>query len=137
LKLAMPHMEGTHEIAGLHLWAFARAAAEPRAAWDDNERLTLARMLAHGAVAATLIIVSLVMNGRLRVYEQLSWTDAFLNAAMLLNEVEIRALEADRGRYRGYVRVVGRRNSQATLDEPIVSLPEHYERKPLLRGEEE
>jgi SAM-dependent methyltransferase len=53
------------------------------------------------------------------------------------NEVEIRALEADRGRHLGYVRVVGRRNSQATLDEPIVSLPEHYERKPLLRGEEE
>ena len=53
------------------------------------------------------------------------------------NEVEIRALEADRGRYLGYVRVVARRSSQATLDEPIVSLPEHYERKPLLRGEEE
>jgi SAM-dependent methyltransferase len=53
------------------------------------------------------------------------------------NEAEIRALEADRGRYLGYVRVVGRRSSQATLDEPIVSLPDHYERKPLLRGEEE
>ena len=53
------------------------------------------------------------------------------------NEVEIRALEADRGRYLGYVRVVARRSSQATLDEPIVSLTEHYERKPQLRGDEE
>jgi streptomycin 6-kinase len=30
----------------VHLWAFARAAPEPRDDWDDNERLTLARMLA-------------------------------------------------------------------------------------------
>ena len=43
------------------------------------------RMLAHGAVAATLIIVSLVLGMAGYVfYEQLSWTDAFLNAAMLL-----------------------------------------------------
>ena len=53
------------------------------------------------------------------------------------NTAEIGALEADRGRYLGYVRVVGRRNPGVTLEEPIVSLPEHYERKPLMRGEEE
>jgi hypothetical protein len=35
------------------------------------------------------------------------------------------------------VRVVGRRNPGATLEEPIASLPEHYELKPLLRGEGE
>jgi hypothetical protein len=42
-------------------------------------------MLAHGAIATTLIIVSLVIGMFGYVfYEQLSWTDAFLNAAMLL-----------------------------------------------------
>ena len=52
------------------------------------------------------------------------------------NESEIRALEADRGNYLGYVRLVGRRRSQATLADPIVSLPSHYTKKPLLRSEE-
>jgi SAM-dependent methyltransferase len=53
------------------------------------------------------------------------------------NDAEISALEADRGRYLGYVRVVGRRDPRVTLEEPIVSLPEQYERKPLMRGEGE
>lgn len=48
------------------------------------------------------------------------------------NEVEIRAVEADRGEYLGYVRTVGRRSSQA-LAEPITTLPTEYKRKPLLR----
>lgn len=51
------------------------------------------------------------------------------------NETELRALEADRGRHLGYVRVVGRRRSEVALDAPIVSLPEKYTRQPLLRDE--
>lgn len=49
------------------------------------------------------------------------------------NTVEIRAVEADRGRYLGYVRVVGRRRAEARLDEPIVSISSEYTKKPLLR----
>jgi ubiquinone/menaquinone biosynthesis C-methylase UbiE len=52
------------------------------------------------------------------------------------NAAEIQALEADRGSYLGYVRVVGRRQEQISLAEPIVSLPAQYVKKPLLRGEE-
>ena len=53
------------------------------------------------------------------------------------NGVEIKALEDDRGQYMGYVRVVGRRRAEAKLEEPVVSLPMQYTRKPLLRREEE
>ena len=53
------------------------------------------------------------------------------------NEVEIMALEADRGDSLGYVRVVGRRQGQAKLADHIVSLPAQYTKKPLLRGEEQ
>jgi hypothetical protein len=49
------------------------------------------------------------------------------------NEPEISALEADRGGYLGYVRLVGRRNDRTKLAELITSLPEHYTKKPLLR----
>jgi len=52
------------------------------------------------------------------------------------NEAEIKALEADRGRYLGYVRLVGRRRRQATLADSVVSVPTQYTNKPLLRGEE-
>jgi hypothetical protein len=52
------------------------------------------------------------------------------------NEAEINALEADRGDYLGYVRLVGRRQGQAELADPIVSLPAQYKKKPLLRREE-
>jgi SAM-dependent methyltransferase len=52
------------------------------------------------------------------------------------NEAEIKALEADRGSYLGYIRLVGRRNGQAQLADHIVSLPEQYTKKPLLRSEE-
>jgi len=48
------------------------------------------------------------------------------------NTTEIKALEADRGRYLGYVRLVGHRG-EAKLDEPILSLPAQYTKKPLLR----
>ena len=52
------------------------------------------------------------------------------------NEAEIKALEADRGSYLGYVRLVGRRRAEAKLEEPIVSVPKQYTKKPLLRSEE-
>ena len=52
------------------------------------------------------------------------------------NATEIRALEADAGRHLGYVRVVGRRRAEATLSEPVVSVPMQYVKKPLLRGSE-
>jgi len=52
------------------------------------------------------------------------------------NETEIKALEADRGDYLGYVRLVGRRRTEANLEEPIVSIPVHYTKKPLLRSGE-
>jgi SAM-dependent methyltransferase len=52
------------------------------------------------------------------------------------NQTEINALEADRGDYLGYVRVVGRRRDQAELADPMVPLPAQYTKKPLLRGEE-
>jgi len=51
------------------------------------------------------------------------------------NATEIKTLEADRGDYLGYVRVVGRRRGDASLAEPIESLPIQYTRKPLLRSE--
>jgi SAM-dependent methyltransferase len=50
------------------------------------------------------------------------------------NAVEINAIEADRGRHLGYVRVVGRRRSDARLDEPIQSLKTEYTYKPMLRS---
>jgi hypothetical protein len=49
------------------------------------------------------------------------------------NAAEIRALDADRGTYLGYVRVVGRRQGEAKLDDLIVSLPAQYTKRPLLR----
>lgn len=51
------------------------------------------------------------------------------------NEAEINALEADRGSYLGYIRLVGRRQAQAKLTDDIVSLPLQYTKKPLLRTE--
>lgn len=48
------------------------------------------------------------------------------------NSVEIDALEADAGRFLGYVRAVARR-TELELEEPIVSVPPHYEEHPLLR----
>jgi len=46
------------------------------------------------------------------------------------NHVEIKALEADRGRYLGYVRVVGRREGSVKLPH-IQSVPNEYTKKPL------
>jgi SAM-dependent methyltransferase len=50
------------------------------------------------------------------------------------NLVEIRALDADRGSALGYVRLVGRRRGDARLDEPVVSVPGEYTKRPLLRS---
>lgn len=52
------------------------------------------------------------------------------------NEAEIKALEADKGDYLGYVRMVGRRQRGIELGEHVVSIPEHYVKKPLLRATE-
>lgn len=56
------------------------------------------------------------------------------------NATEIAALEADGGRYLGYVRLVGRRRGDVKLEEycwpdPLRSLPAEYTKKPLLREE--
>jgi len=51
------------------------------------------------------------------------------------NATELEAVEADRGRYLGYVRVVGRRRADAKLEEPVVSISTQYARAPLLRDE--
>jgi SAM-dependent methyltransferase len=54
------------------------------------------------------------------------------------NATEINAIEADEGRYIGYVRVVGRRRQDAKFEEycwpdTMRSFPPQYERKPLFR----
>ena len=62
------------------------------------------------------------------------WLD-WHKAAFPDNEAEIKALEADRGSYLGYVRLVGRRQGRVKLADTIVSLPEQYTKKPLLRSQ--
>jgi hypothetical protein len=52
------------------------------------------------------------------------------------NEPEIKALAADRGRYLGYVRLIGRRRGDVKLTDHIVSLPAQYTKKPLLRSQQ-
>lgn len=49
------------------------------------------------------------------------------------NAVELAALDADQGRYLGYVRAIGRRRSDVPLSEPIISVPTEYAEKPILR----
>jgi SAM-dependent methyltransferase len=49
------------------------------------------------------------------------------------NTVEIKAVEADGGKYLGYTRMVGRRRADAKLHEPLVSVAVQYVKKPLLR----
>ena len=51
------------------------------------------------------------------------------------NQSEIKALEADHGTNLGYVRLVGCRQDNVKLADPIESVPTHYARKPLLSGE--
>ena len=63
------------------------------------------------------------------------WLD-WLSAVAPDNEVEINALEADRGRYLGYVRLVGRRQGQVKLEDQIESVPPQYTKKPLLGSQQ-
>jgi hypothetical protein len=56
------------------------------------------------------------------------------------NATEIKALEADSGRYLGYVRLVGRRQGRVKLHDycwpdNMRSAPVQYAKKPLLRGQ--
>jgi SAM-dependent methyltransferase len=56
------------------------------------------------------------------------------------NGAEIRTLEADRGEYLAYVRVVGRRQGEVKLEDycwpdPMRSAPQQYTKKPLLRSD--
>lgn len=50
------------------------------------------------------------------------------------NLAEIGALEADSGSHLGYVRAIGRRRGEVQLQEPILSVPAHYVKQPLLLG---
>jgi SAM-dependent methyltransferase len=61
------------------------------------------------------------------------WLD-WLKLVAPSNEKEVRALEADAGRYFGYVRAVGRRRGEARLFDPLMSLPVEYAQQPLLRS---
>ena len=49
------------------------------------------------------------------------------------NRVEIEAVDADCGRFLGYVRVVGRRRAEVSLDDPIAFVPVTYTTTPLRR----
>jgi cyclopropane fatty-acyl-phospholipid synthase-like methyltransferase len=52
------------------------------------------------------------------------------------NQTEIQAMEADAGRYMGYVRMVARRRGETPVDDPVesISIPAEYVPAPLLRG---
>jgi SAM-dependent methyltransferase len=63
----------------------------------------------------------------------LDWT----KTASPNNRMKIKALEADRGRYLGYVRLVGRRHGEVRPEDLVVSVPVQYTKKPLLRSEEQ
>lgn len=60
------------------------------------------------------------------------WRDWHLQVAPD-NHVEIAALETDRGATLSYVRVVGRRCPEVTLEAPIESIPASYRKTALLR----
>jgi SAM-dependent methyltransferase len=67
------------------------------------------------------------------------WLD-WLLAVAPDNASEINAVEADAGRYLGYVRLVGRRRGQVKLEEycwpdTMRAFPPQYTKKPLLRSE--
>jgi SAM-dependent methyltransferase len=63
------------------------------------------------------------------------WLD-WLRVVAPDNATEVGVLEADAGGHLGYVRVVGRRRGEVQLQEPILSVPAQYVKKPLLRGSE-
>jgi hypothetical protein len=49
------------------------------------------------------------------------------------NSIELETVEADAGRYFGYLRMVARRRSDVAIESPIVSVPTTYTKAPLLR----
>ena len=63
-----------------------------------------------------------------------AWLD-WQRAVAPENATEIEAVQVDRGRFIGYVRLVSRRRPDAQLEEPIVSIPTQYTKTPLLRLE--
>jgi SAM-dependent methyltransferase len=63
------------------------------------------------------------------------WRD-WVQAIAPDNRIEIDALEADRGSYLGYVRLVGRRRADAPFYDFPVSVPVQYTKKPLLHGQQ-
>jgi SAM-dependent methyltransferase len=63
------------------------------------------------------------------------WLD-WLRVIAPENEVEIKALEEDRGDTLCYVRLVGRRREEAKLSDYNISLPPEYKKQPLLRSDE-
>jgi cyclopropane fatty-acyl-phospholipid synthase-like methyltransferase len=52
------------------------------------------------------------------------------------NRVELEALQADGGRYLGYVRVIGRKQKDIQSEEPLLSIPTEYTRRPLLLNQD-
>ena len=52
------------------------------------------------------------------------------------NKVELDALEADGGRYLGYVRVIARKQQNVPDEEPMLSIPTEYTKKTLLWEQE-
>jgi cyclopropane fatty-acyl-phospholipid synthase-like methyltransferase len=67
------------------------------------------------------------------------WLD-WQRSAFPDNGAEIRTLEADRGKYLAYVRVVGRRQAEVKLEDycwpdTMRSAPQQYTKKPLLRSQ--
>jgi cyclopropane fatty-acyl-phospholipid synthase-like methyltransferase len=69
-----------------------------------------------------------------------AWLD-WIKAIAPDNATEIQTLETDGGRYLGYVRLVGRRNGEAKLEDycwpdTMRSAPMQYARTPLLRSED-
>lgn len=51
------------------------------------------------------------------------------------NRLEIETIAADAGRNLGYNRIVARRRPNLVLEEPLVSIPASYSRRPLLRSD--
>lgn len=49
------------------------------------------------------------------------------------NSTEILATETDAGQYLGYIRTVGRLKPDIQVPEPILAIPGHYTKQPLLR----
>lgn len=49
------------------------------------------------------------------------------------NTIEIDAIEQDAGRYLGYVRTIAQKRNGVTLEEPVITIPFDYTKKPVMR----